>query len=600
MKRKFYVVFSVAVAALVLCFSLVSAWGAGSGALFVEDELLVQTRVGVSNAAAAAAAKVAGATLSGEIEPLRIKHLKVPAQARESVMAALARNPNFTFVENNYFASGSLVPNDDRYSSQWHLPAINAAAGWEISTGSADVAIAIIDSGIDPGHPDLADKLIPGYNFLENNQVTNDVLGHGTAVAGCAAAQSDNLIGVAGVSWNSQLMPLVVLNSENWATYYDIARAIIYAVDHGVKVMNISIGGTSSSSTLQNAVDYAWERGAVIFSSAGNSATSTPNYPAACGNVVAVTATTSSDLPASFTTFGNWVDVAAPGSYILTTNRGGGYGSWNGTSFSSPITCGLASLVMSVNPALTNAQVVELIKAEADDLGAAGFDPYFGYGRINVSRTLTAALAADPVADLTSPEVSISSPADAVEISGLVEVLVNASDDGGVAQVELYIDSVLFAVREDFPYNFNWDTELENDGSFELLVSAIDGSGNIGWSEPVTVVVANVVEPPTSEPDPEPTPEPIDSTPPQVSFTSPGDGTTVVRNVKVTAVASDNVAVSCIEVYLDGVFQIAVFDKEAASWSWNTRKTASGSHEIKVLAFDPAGNVASDTIIVYN
>src|SRR6266487_312963 len=137
-----------------------------------------------------------------------------------------------------------------------------------------------------------------------------------------------------------------------------MAQPLTYAVDHGARVINVSIGGSSSSSTQQNAADYAWSKGAIIFASAMNNSTSTPYYPAACSNVVAVSATDSSDNLATFSNFGSWIDIAAPGTSIYTTTNGGGYGTWNGTSFSSPLSAGLAALILSVNPVLTNQQEI--------------------------------------------------------------------------------------------------------------------------------------------------------------------------------------------------------------------------------------------------
>src|SRR5262249_38944556 len=147
---------------------------------------------------------------------------------------------------------------------------IQAPYAWGVTVGASGVPIAIIDSGVDGTHPDLTSKLIPGWNFLNGTSNTADVLGHGTAVAGTAGGATNNATGVAGVTWNNMIMPLVVLNSSDYASYSDIASAITYAADHGVRIINISIGGSSSSSALQSAVDYAWNKGAVVFASAMN------------------------------------------------------------------------------------------------------------------------------------------------------------------------------------------------------------------------------------------------------------------------------------------------------------------------------------------
>src|SRR6185503_11744291 len=143
------------------------------------------------------------------------------------------------------------------------------------------------------------------------------------------------------------------------------------------------LGGTSYSSTLQSAVDYAWSRGLVVVAAAGNNSSSAGFYPAALNNVVAVSATDGNDNLASFSNFGNWITVAAPGTYIQTTNNGGGYGNWQGTSFSSPQVAALAALIFAKNPALTNSQVVNILKNNSDDLGPASFDTTYGWGRIN-------------------------------------------------------------------------------------------------------------------------------------------------------------------------------------------------------------------------
>ncbi|EHP83704.1 peptidase S8 and S53 subtilisin kexin sedolisin, partial [Geobacter metallireducens RCH3] len=195
-----------------------------------------------------------------EIAPIRVKRIKVPAAARAKVKAALAKNPHVTFVEENYLAEQTMVPNDPSYASQWHLPKIAAPAGWDISTGSSSVDIAILDSGVDPSHPDLAGKLLPGFNFVFNNTDTHDVTGHGTKVAGSAGAMGNNGAGVAGVAWQNQIMPLVIADSTGYATYSRMASAITYAADHGVRIINLSYGGSTSSSTLQNAVNYAWNK----------------------------------------------------------------------------------------------------------------------------------------------------------------------------------------------------------------------------------------------------------------------------------------------------------------------------------------------------
>ena len=555
---------------------------AGSGKKFVPGELLIQVKPGVTKGNVNKLLNAHGAATAGEIENIRVRRITVPEHALEQVKKALSKNPNIHFVEENFIAEAGYVPNDERYPSQWHLPKIAAPGGWDLATGSPSVPIAIIDSGVDPTHPDLAGNLIAGYNFLGNNTDTQDVLGHGTAVAGSAAAITDNTTGVAGVAWNSPIMPLVVLNANDYATYYDIAQAINYAADQGVRVINISIGGSSYSSTLQNAVNYAWNKGAVIVACAHNYSTDTPYYPAACANVIAVSATTSSDTLASFSNYGNWIDIAAPGAYILTTTRGGGYGNWNGTSFSSPITAGVVALILSANPSLTNAQVVDTLTQSADDLGSTGFDNYFGYGRVNALQSIQAALAEVPDVDTIDPSVAITSPQNNTTVNGSLTVSVSAADEGGVDRVALYVNGELLSADTTSPYTFEWDTYGYANSDHELMAVAYDSAGNDGWSSVITVTVANESA--------------DDTTAPVVAITSIQGGALVSGGVTVDVSATDEGGVALVELYLDG----ELLDEDITSpyaFFWDTPAYANGTYDLVALAYDTAGNLGQSNVI---
>ncbi|MEN6604170.1 MAG: S8 family peptidase, partial [Bryobacteraceae bacterium] len=301
-----------------------------------------------------------------QFNQIKVRRLRVPEASLDRIQKALEQSGMAAFVEKDYLAEGAAVPNDPSYASQWYLAKINSTMAWDMTKGSSGTVVAVVDSGVDATHPDLAGKVVAGWNFLGANSDTSDVYGHGTAVAGTVAAMTDNLAGISGIAWNNAIMPLVVLNSNNYASYSNIAAAIVWAADHGARAINVSIGGTSASSTLQSAVDYAWNKGAVVFASAMNSSTSTPAYPAACNKVVAVGSTSETDELASFSNYGTWVDLTAPGTNMLTTTRGGGYGYWQGTSFSSPLVTGVAALMWSVNPNLSAASLVNLLQSNAD------------------------------------------------------------------------------------------------------------------------------------------------------------------------------------------------------------------------------------------
>jgi len=534
----------------------------------VPGELLIRPKAQVSDTQLETIYKSHGGQKIKVLESLNVHHIKVPEKALETIEAALRKNPNIEFVEKNLIGQAEFVPNDPGYSSQWHLPRISAPGGWDLTVGSSSATIAVIDSGIDPFHPDLAANLVPGYNFVAGNTDTRDVYGHGTAVAGAAGAIGNSGIGVAGVAWSSSIMPLVVLDSSGYGTVANVASAITYASDHGAKVINISLAFNGSTSTLENAVNYAWTKGLVIVAAAANASTNTPYYPAALDRVVAVSATDQNDNLASFSNYGDWIEVAAPGVSVYTTANGGGYLYGSGTSLSSPIVAGLASLVFSLNPGLTNAQVVNLITSKADDLGTTGFDANFGWGRINVQRTLQAAYSA-PVMS-----VAITTPSNGSTVSGSVNVSVSATSTIAINRVELYVDGVLSGTDYSAPYSFGWNTTGLS-GSHSLVSKAYDTIGNNATSAAQSVSVVSV-----------------DTTPPSVQITSVASGS---KNLTVTTSASDSQSgVAKVELYIDGALKVT---NTVAPWSFkvNSKPFSRGTHSVVAKAYDNAGNVGTSS-----
>jgi thermitase len=545
------------------------------------DHILVQHRVGADVDSDQQSLQSRGASLLSHHEGSRISVLSVDPGARDQTIQDLQASGQFSFVEPDYVAVPLLVPNDPNYSQEWHLQTIQAPTAWEVTTGSTGVPIAMIDSGVDPTHPDLASKLIPGWSFLTGTADTHDVLGHGTETAGTAAALGNNAVGVAGVAWQNPIMPLVVLNSSDWASYSDIANAIMYAADHGVRIVNISIGGSSSSSAMQSAVDYAWSKGTVVFAAAGNYSSSTPIYPAGCTNVVAVGATDSNDTLASFSNYGSYVDLTAPGVNIMTTTSGGGYGGVSGTSFSSPIAAGVAALVLSRNPSLTAQQLVTLLEQNSDDLGAAGFDQIFGWGRVNASRAVVAAGGGST----TPPSVTISNPPPSSSLQAAVTVQGNAIAPTSLSSIELWVDGVKNSTTTAASFSFNWNTTAVANGPHTLTVIAREPTGVSGQAA-VNVSVNNVTP---------------DTTAPSVGISSPANGSTVAGLVPVQGSATDNVGVVKIQVFVDGT-PGATTSSSSFSFNWNSSLAANGSHTLMVQASDAAGNLgqASTTVSVNN
>lgn len=541
--------------------------------------LVAQARSGASEQLVRTVIGQHGGTVLKKIGGINAFVISVPEAAAPQIQRALDATGVFTFVEPDSLGHSGSTPNDPDYPSQWHLGTIQASTAWNVTQGSFSTSIAIVDSGVYSAHPDLFAKIVPGWNFLTASSNTADDLGHGTAVAGTAAAMTGNATGVAGVCWNCSIMPLVVLNSSDYATYSDIASAITYAADHGSRIINVSIGGSSSSSTLQSAVTYAWNKGAVVFASAMNNSSSTPYYPAACDYAVAVSATEPNDTLASFSNYGNWISVSAPGDNILTTQSDGSYGYWYGTSFASPIAAATAALMLSVNPALSAPNLVNMLEQTATDLGAPGFDPYFGWGRINASSAVSAAKNSVST-DTTPPSVSISTPANGSTVAGTIQVQGLATDNVGVVKVELWVDSQLLSTCSLGNFSCSWNTTALANGSHTVTVKAYDAAGNVG-SATVTVTVSNLTVAVQT-----------DTTPPVVQITNPLAGSLVKGMVSIAVSATDNVGVSQVSIYVDGTLRSTLY-AAPYSYSWNTKKASTGTHTLTAKAWDAAGNVAT-------
>jgi len=548
----------------------------------VPDQILVKPIAHLSKQAVQTVFAAHGASQVDSIPQIDVRVLQVPATNRDRVLAALKHNPNIEFAELNALAAPTATTNDPYVVNnyEWHLLKLQAFQAWDISVGT-NAVVAICDSGVDPTQPDLVGKLLPGYNFYANNTDTSDQFGHGTGVAGAAAAQGNNGIGVAGVAWNALILPLKISAPDGSATYSAIANAFTYAVDHGARVINISYGGSSSTSTLDSAVNYVWTHNGVIFASAGNAGTSAPQYPAACKDVVAVSATGYDDDFQTWSSYGSDVSLCAPGIGIWTTKNDGTYNAVSGTSFSSPVAAGCAALLLAYNPQLTNSDIVNLLERNADDLGAAGYDIYFGYGRVNAYRALLAAGA--PSVDTTPPVTSIASPASASIVSGIVNVQANASDNVGVTKIELYVDNVLANISSQVPLFYAWDTTGLANGLHTLHSLAYDSAGNTGASSDVSVDVEN--NPAVS----------TDTTPPIAQITSPMTGSIVKRSQKIYTATSDNVGVVRVELYVDNAFA-ASSTTSSPTFTLNTTKWSKGTHTLEALAYDAAGNAGASAL----
>lgn len=310
---------------------------------------------------------------------------------------------DLAFVENCQTEVCALetTPNDPFYTQQYGPQRIQAPLAWDVTTGSSTVKLAILDTGIDCLHEDISSKCLPGYDFISNVALTgaenSDDHGHGTHVTSIAAGVTNNGVGVAGLCWQCQYMPVKVLDSGGSGLWVQVASGIRFAADNGAHVINMSLGGSSSDSGVQDAVDYAYNRGVLVISACGNSFGSNCLYPAAFQNSMAISCTNSSDVLCDFSSIGQEVDVAAPGlSVIAAVPKGAcnlcapsGYRSLSGTSMSTPHVAGVAGLIRSIQPTLSVDRVWGLLEQSSDDKGNVGWDTSYGHGRLNAFKAVT-------------------------------------------------------------------------------------------------------------------------------------------------------------------------------------------------------------------
>jgi thermitase len=303
--------------------------------------------------------------------------------------------------------------------------------------------------------------------------------------------------------------------------------------------------------------------------------------------LIAVSATDGNDFKTSWSSYGSFVSVSAPGASIATTASGGGYAWVSGTSFASPVTAGVLALMMAANPGLPNTDIEKRLFSSATDLGDMGRDIYYGYGRVNAAAAVQAAKSA-PSLDIQAPLVDITSPNADATVSGLVPVNVTASDNVGVSRVELRVNGNVVALDTASPYAFTWDSAGTANGIASLVAVAYDSAGNVASSDPVSVNVANGTVTVLK-----------DTTPPVVKIVNPVAGN-VAGNVTITVNSSDNNGAAGIRLYLyiDGA-SVASGTGSTLSYNWNSRKKSDpGLHAIQVTARDVAGNSATATVNV--
>jgi len=357
-----------------------------SGA-FVPDELIVRFKASTRETRIKECFQNTDIEIQHEIKELQARVIRNNGENLGEAYHQILACAGVLYVEPNFLLhAADTIPNDPNLGLQYGLINIRAPQGWDLTTGSASVTIAIIDTGVDFSHIDLANKLVPGYDFVNNDTDPQDDNGHGTHVAGIAAASSNNSLGIAGVSWGARIMPVKVLNNKAIGTYANMALCVIWAVDRGAQIINLSLGGTGSSSVLADAINYAHNRGAVVVAAAGNTGDNFILYPARYPNVIAVAKTNSADNWDG-SNYGPEIDLAAPGASIYSTIVGG-YDYKSGSSLSTAYVSGLAAILKGV-PGNNSPDAIESqMESTALDIEFAGWDEYTGAGLIQMDAAI--------------------------------------------------------------------------------------------------------------------------------------------------------------------------------------------------------------------
>lgn len=539
-------------------------------ARWVKGRLLITPRAGLSPEELKKAVAPYGVQPKHHLKELDLHICELPDGVDEKeVKHLLKKDHRLKNVELDMIVTLDQTVTDPSFNRSWALPKIEAPAAWDISTGDG-IIVAVLDTGVDGMHPDLAANMVPGWNMFDNNDNTADVHDHGTWVAGTIAAAANNGMGSAGVAWSAEIMPVRIAAPDGSAFFSTIANGIRWAADHGAKVVNVSYSGVAGSSAIRSAAQYLRNKGGVLVVSAGNTGSRLNHSPSDV--LLVASATNSNDQRPNWSSYGSYVDIAAPGESIYTTRKGGGYSFVSGTSFSSPIVAATAALMFSTNHELTPADLDQLILSTTTDLGEPGFDDFYGTGRVDAAAAVIAANAMISIDD-QAPSVTIISPGGG-GVTGIVPVDVEAADNVGVVRAELWVNGKKTVTDTLAPFRFAWDSSNLASGDYTLTVRAFDAAGNQGISQDVLVSVDNG--------------NVIDDEAPVISISAPtGGGVSGIVNVNVNA--TDNVAVARVALSINGQ-QLMVSDQPPFSFTWNTTLLPDGAYNLTAHAFDETGN----------
>lgn len=402
-----------------------------------------------------------------------------PGLSVENCLAQLKKIPDLEYAEPDGIGhgGGQLIPTDVDFAFQWHhrnltklTASSHTAEAWTITTGANSTIVAVLDTGVNAAVGEFTGRLVPGFNFVSNTADPSDDHGHGSAVSAVVCGNANNVLGGVGVNWNCRLMPVKVLNDVNYGLYSWWAQGINYAVANGAKVINLSAGGTGSSTALTSAINNAISAGVIFVTITHNDGTGVITYPGNLPDAITVGATDQQDLRSTFSNYGSAIDLVAPGTAIHTIGRYGTLEYWNGTSFAAPQVAGVASLLCGLNPKLNQADVRALLCSGADDqVGDAtdtpGFDIYYGAGRLNAYNSLLLAQTQIDQVTAANNNISISWPTPAnASIKKPYEIMRRAFDQNFWTRVATS-DAISFQNQR-----ASWTSSTASPGIYEVVV----------------------------------------------------------------------------------------------------------------------------------
>ncbi len=473
----------------------------------------------------------------------------------------------------------AMVPNDPGFSSRWGVRNTNVDKVWPSTTGSGDVVLAIIDTGVSTV-ADLAGRVLPGRDFVNNDADDSDDHGHGTQVATVAAAAGNDGQGIAGACWSCKILPVKVLAANGTGYLANVASGIVWAVDHGADVINLSLGGPTNIPLVDAAVNYATSHNVVVLAAAGNDGTTNPNYPAGIVGTIAVGATDPANAPYSFSNRGSgWVDIAAPG--CNTASGTSPPSSFCGTSSASPLAAGIVGLLRTAQPGLTAASIRASLEMSARPLAVGG---------IVSSGLVDAAGALDTVnraANGSTPWVSTvdtTAPAGRVLdsgslMSGTTETKVVTYDDMAVGSAQLYADGSLVGSASpggNGIASISWPTGWHPDGAVTLRAVIVDTAGN-------AFTTADLVTR-------------IDNQAPGLLLSDPRQGAKVGARFNVTVTANDTNDTLMTLVAVGG--RIVGGSQGNGTFRFSVAPPRSGRLQVVAAAVDHAGHISFSNVVM--